>query len=85
LVPIAEGFEEIEAICVVDILRRAGAKVTLCSIMGRDYGMAIKGQNGISILADKHIDDVYKTIFDLISLPGGKQNAELSAKSELLI
>ncbi|PIP71941.1 MAG: DJ-1 family protein [Nitrospinae bacterium CG22_combo_CG10-13_8_21_14_all_47_10] len=68
LVLLAPGFEEIETITVVDILRRAGARVTLA---GTQEG-PLEGSRGISVLPDEQLDKVLKIDFDLIVLPGGQ-------------
>ena len=49
LVPIAEGFEEIETVTIVDVLRRAGGHVTLASAMGLDQPLVVMGSNRIAI------------------------------------
>ena len=72
LVPIADGFEEIEAMNIVDILRRAGADVTLASVQGTQ----VKGAHGILLTADQKISDCLENSYDLIALPGGSQGAE---------
>ena len=54
LVPIAPGFEEIETITVVDILRRLGAKV---SIVGTIID-PIEDSRGVRVVLDEHIDDI---------------------------
>ena len=72
LVPIAPGFEEIETITVVDILRRAGAKVTIAATA---KGI-IKGSRGIKIEPDTLLDSVLKIEFDLICLPGGQPGTD---------
>ena len=41
LIPLAEGFEEIETVSIIDILRRADANVTVASIMGKDKPLTI--------------------------------------------
>lgn len=67
LVPLAPGFEEIEALAVVDILRRAGAEVvTAGTVEG-----AIEGRSAVRVVADKLLDDVKAEDFDMIVLPGG--------------
>ena len=66
LVTLAEGFEEIEALAPVDILRRAGAEVVLAGVNGE----VITGGHGIKVVADAKIEDV-DTDFDAIILPGG--------------
>jgi protein deglycase len=68
LVPIAPGFEEIETLTVVNILRRAGARVTLA---GTEEGL-LKGSRGILVLPDDSLNNIMKKDFDLIVLPGGQ-------------
>ena len=72
LVPIADGTEEIEAVCIVDVLRRAGADVTVASV----DGLEITASRGVRILADKMIDQCLNETYDLIALPGGMPGAE---------
>jgi len=67
IVPLAEGFEEIEAVAVIDILRRANIKV---DVVGIDDEI-VSGRNGIKILCDKIITDVKPEDYDGIVLPGG--------------
>lgn len=77
LVPIAPGFEEIEAVTVVDILRRAGADViTAGTVPG-----PIEGRSGIRVLADSTMDGIGAD-FDMIVLPGGALGAENLQKDE---
>lgn len=68
LVTLAPGFEEIETITVVDILRRAGARVVLAAT---EEG-PIEGSRGISVLPDALIDSIDDKDFDLVVLPGGQ-------------
>ena len=72
LVPIAPGFEEIETITVVDILRRAGARVTLASTVPG----ALEGSRGVKVEADDLLDNVMEKEFDLICLPGGQPGTD---------
>ncbi|CEL92431.1 unnamed protein product [Vitrella brassicaformis CCMP3155] len=74
LVPVADGSEEIEAVCIIDTLVRAGAKVTVSSVMGRD-DRVITASRGVKIQADSNIDDVKDEDFDMIILPGGMPGA----------
>jgi len=67
LVPVAQGIEEMEAITLIDILRRAGAKVVVASVDEMD----IKASGGIEFMADRLIKDCMAEEFDLIVLPGG--------------
>ena len=68
LVPLAEGFEEIEAVTVVDILRRAGAEVNVAGVEGTER---VKGRSNIAIIPDMTLDEALKEKYDLIVLPGG--------------
>ena len=72
LVPIADGSEEIEAVCIIDVLRRAGADVTVASV----DGLQVTASRGVKIVADTLIADCAGTAFDLIALPGGMPGAE---------
>ncbi len=65
---IAEGCEEIEALTVVDLLRRAGIDVTTISVM--NIGRA-KGSHNISFTTDANMKEVDMAEFDAIVLPGG--------------
>lgn len=72
LVPLAPGFEEIEALAVVDILRRAGVEVTTAGTVEGP----VEGRNGIRILPDTTMDEVTASGFDMIVLPGGAKGTE---------
>lgn len=77
LVPLAPGFEEIEALTIVDILRRAGAEVT---VAGTVPG-AIEGRSGIRVLPDTVMENIGAG-YDMIALPGGAVGAENLKKNE---
>lgn len=87
LVPLAPGFEEIEALTIVDILRRAGAEVT---VAGTVPGV-VEGRSGIRVLPDTVMENAGMD-FDMIALPGGavgaenlKKNARVKAVIESLM
>ena len=61
-----EGFEEIEALAVADILRRAEICVQLVSAKNTDF---VTGSHSITVKADVKISDIAE--FDMIVLPGG--------------
>ena len=65
---LADGFEEIEGLTVVDLLRRAGEEVTTVSIMGRKE---IYGAHKITVMADAFYENVDFSCGDLLVLPGG--------------
>jgi 4-methyl-5(b-hydroxyethyl)-thiazole monophosphate biosynthesis len=72
LVPIADGTEELEAVCIIDVLRRAGASVTVASV----GNMQITASRGVKLVADKRIAECMDNTYDLIALPGGIPGAE---------
>ncbi|MEK7702391.1 MAG: DJ-1 family glyoxalase III [Nitrospirota bacterium] len=72
LMLLAPGFEEIEAVTVVDILRRAGIEV----IIGGTIEAPIIGSRGVRLLADRSLDQVKNMTFDMIVLPGGGEGVE---------
>ena len=72
LVPIADGTEEIEAVTIIDVLRRAGADGRGASV-GELQGTASRGGK---LVADCLIDDGRHIEFDLVVLPGGIPGAE---------
>lgn len=65
---LADGFEEIEALTVVDLLRRAGIEITTTSIMGK---REVTGSHNITVLADALIDEIDFDSMDMLILPGG--------------
>ena len=71
LVPIAKGFEEIEAVSIIDVLRRAGIVVETASLDEQE----VTGANGITIIANNKIANVLAEDFDMIVLPGGHDGA----------
>ena len=81
LVPLAEGFEEIEALVTVDILRRAGLDVVLAGLPGT----IVRGRSGIKVIADKKIEDVDPKEFDAIVLPGGDPGYINLGKSQKIL
>ena len=62
------GFEEIEGLTVVDILRRAGVETETVSVMGRKQ---INGSHGIIVEADKVFEEADIADADMLVLPGG--------------
>ena len=83
LVPIAEGSEEIEAVTIIDVLRRAGVEVTVASV-GVGKTKQITAARGTNIVADSFIADCADKAWDLIAIPGGTEGADHLAASEIL-
>lgn len=77
---LADGFEEIEALMTVDVLRRAGAEVKTVGIMGKDA----MGAHGIGVRCDLCADDdkIDMTSCDMLIFPGGMPGAENIDKYE---
>ena len=73
LVPIADGTEEIEAVCIIDVLRRAEADVTVAAAGNR---LQITASRGVNIVADVLLEQCRGKSFDLIVLPGGIPGAD---------
>lgn len=65
---LAEGFEEIEALTVVDLLRRAGIEIITASIMGKK---SVTGSHNITVEADALFEDIDFENTDMLILPGG--------------
>lgn len=66
---LAPGFEEIEALTVVDILRRAGIPVKTISVMNREYET---GSHQITVQTDQMLEETDFEQLDMIVLPGGQ-------------
>ncbi len=72
LVPLAEGFEELEAVTIIDLLRRAGVEVIAA---GLEAG-PVRASRGTVILPDESLYNVIDQDFDMIVLPGGLPGAD---------
>lgn len=78
LIPLAAGCEELEAVTIIDLLRRADIHVTTASLDAHTDGIdrLVVCSRGTPIRADKTLDDVLDDDFDLIVLPGGLPGAD---------
>ena len=81
LVLLAPGFEEIEAVTPIDLLRRADAQVIVASTESQ---LLVTGRSGISIQADLTLPEVIDQDFDLLVLPGGPAVFDLREKPRIL-
>lgn len=77
LVFIAQGFEEIEAVTSIDILRRGGVEVELAGI----GSLEVKGARNVKLVCD-FLSSQVKAIYDLIIIPGGMPGATNIANDE---
>ena len=72
LVPLANGCEELEAVTVIDLLRRAGVTVT---VAGLEAG-PVTASRGVVLLPETTLDAVLDQAFDMVVLPGGLDGAQ---------
>ena len=79
-VPLANGFEEIEAISIIDICRRAQIQVIVAGV----DGIHVRGAQNISIEADCLIDTVDVKILDMLVLPGGLAGTQILAEHPMV-
>ncbi|CAL4958988.1 unnamed protein product [Urochloa decumbens] len=82
LIPLANGSEEMEAITIIDALRRANADVVVASA---EDGVEVVGRYGMKVVADALLDAAAEQQFDLIIVPGGIPGAETLAGKENLV
>ena len=71
-VHLADGFEEIEAIAIIDVLRRADIEVVVASVTGK---LEVTGAHQLKVLADKLFEDIDYNGVTMIVLPGGMPGA----------
>jgi len=81
LVPLFHGFEEIEATCPIDLLRRAEVEVVIASC---DHQLDICGRSGIVLRADQLLSESKIDHFDLLLIPGGPSVFELRKNEEFI-
>jgi protein deglycase len=72
LVPLADGFEEVEAVTVIDLLRRGGVEVVSAGLAPGP----VTGSHGLTIAPDASLDTVFEQDFDMVVLPGGMPGAK---------
>jgi len=83
LVLLAEGFEEIEAVTIIDILRRGGLEVKSACLPDEFATNLVLGANSITIEADLSLKSVDVEGFDIVVLPGGWDGTNRLAENEL--
>jgi protein deglycase len=81
IVLLAEGFEEIEAVTVIDLLRRADIEVHTASLATR----RVTGSHGVTVEADLTLEEAQAADYDMIVLPGGMPGADHLKKDARVI
>jgi 4-methyl-5(b-hydroxyethyl)-thiazole monophosphate biosynthesis len=76
---LANGFEEVEAITPVDVLRRAGCEVTLVSVTGK---REVTSARGLAVQSDRLFEDMDYSQADVILFPGGQPGSDNLTKHE---
>ena len=82
LVPLADGFEDIEAVAVIDVLRRGGVEVVTASL---SPDRSVVSAHGIRMETDASLPDVINDRWDAIVLPGGGEGTANLLACEALI
>src|SRR3970282_712118 len=81
LVPLAQGSEELEAVTVLNILRRAGIEAVSASLDGQP----IRGARGTMLIPDTSLDEALKRSFDMVVVPGGQPgSSKLNADARII-
>jgi 4-methyl-5(b-hydroxyethyl)-thiazole monophosphate biosynthesis len=71
LVPLAQGVEELEAVTIIDLLRRANIEVVTAGL----DAAPVKGSRGTVLLPDTTLDSAIEHEYDMLVLPGGQPGA----------
>ncbi len=72
LVPLAQGCEELEAVTIIDLLRRADIEVTTAGLDAQP----VTASHGVTLIPDTTLDDALKKEYDMVVLPGGLPGAD---------
>lgn len=81
LIPLAPGFEQIEALTIVDVLRRAEINVTTVALTD----LQVTTSHGVIVFADKTLMDIESSDYDSIVLPGGMPGSKNLMESDEII
>lgn len=80
IILLANHFEDVEAVCTIDVLRRAKIELDLVSVTG---SLELTTQSNIRLCAEKLIEDVTLEEYDFVVLPGGKAIFETHLTSDV--
>ncbi|MEN8213783.1 MAG: DJ-1 family glyoxalase III [Pseudomonadota bacterium] len=72
LIPLAQGCEELEAVTLIDLMRRAGIEVITAGLDAQP----VTASRGVRLIPDVLLDDVLEQEFDMLVLPGGLPGAD---------
>ena len=81
LVPLTQGCEEIEAVTIIDILRRADIDVVTAGLVPG----VVEASRGVKLVPDTELDAVMTEEFDMIVLPGGRGGADRLAQDPRIL
>ena len=82
MILLSKDYEEVEALTVVDYLRRADITIDMVATQG---SLETQGAHGIKVLANKLIEDIDSETYDIIITPGGAHGADLLAADERVL
>ena len=74
LVPLASGCEELEAVTIIDLLRRAGIEVISAGLEATPQ--AVRASRGTLLIPDTSLDQAMKQDYDMVVLPGGQPGTD---------
>lgn len=81
LIVLPQGFEEVEAVTPIDLLRRGEVSVTIAAL---DERLEVTGRNGIALLADAPLEVSFARNYDMVILPGGPGVKHLRADPRII-
>jgi len=85
LLPLGKGFEELEAVALIDVMRRGGIDVRVAYLEDELQGNLVLGANGITLQADISIKTIISDDFDMMVLPGGWDGTYALAENARII
>jgi len=85
VLPLAKGFEELEAVALIDVMRRGGIDVRVAYLEDELQGDLVLGANGITLQADISFKTIISDDFDMIVLPGGWDGTYALAENARLL
>lgn len=84
MVAIAPGSEEIEAVTIIDVLRRAEIEVDVVSVCPQGR-LEISASRGVKLVADRHLSEIEASDYQMLVLPGGLPGSEVFRDSQQLV